>query len=83
MLAIAPRQPIEAWDTNSYLLANLADLLAGGNWQRGGGKGARPKPLKRPKAGTGETELPDRESIAEFREWYAAQPGGRPLHTTE
>lgn len=79
MLAVVPRQPAEAWDANTHLLAYLGDLLAGANWQRGGGKGSRPKPLKRPKIGPAEP-LPDREAIDEFREWYAAQAGGRPLN---
>lgn len=36
------------WGPVEYLLAHVADLLAGANWQRGGGKGPRPKPLPRP-----------------------------------
>lgn len=80
MLALVPRQPAEAWDANTYLLAHLGDLLAGANWQRGGGKGRRPKPVQRPKAGPVEP-VPDREAIDEFRAWYAAQPGGRTLTT--
>lgn len=36
------------WDAGVHLLATAVDLLASGNWQRGGGKGVRPKPLKRP-----------------------------------
>lgn len=31
-----------------YLLAQIVDLIAGGNWQRGGGKGRRPRPVERP-----------------------------------
>lgn len=31
-----------------HLLAAVVDLLAGANWQRGGGKGRKPKPVKRP-----------------------------------
>ena len=38
------------WTPDTYLLANLVDLAAAGNWQRGGGKGRRPKPLPRPGA---------------------------------
>lgn len=40
--------PAALWDTNSHLLALVADILSGGNWQRGGGKGPRPKPMQRP-----------------------------------
>lgn len=36
------------WTLDTQLLAGVADLLAGANWQRGGGKGERPKPLERP-----------------------------------
>lgn len=78
MLAVAPRQEAEAWTADAYLLAHIADLLAGANWQRSGGKGGRPKPLKRPKIGPVEP-LPNQEAIDEFREWYCTQPGGRPL----
>lgn len=31
-----------------YLLARIAHILASANWQRGGGKGPRPKPIKIP-----------------------------------
>jgi hypothetical protein len=31
-----------------YLLAAVVDQLAGGNWQRSGSRGSKPKPLKRP-----------------------------------
>jgi hypothetical protein len=38
------------WSTDTHLLANVVDLLAGANWQRGGGGSARrPKPLQRPR----------------------------------
>lgn len=36
------------WSPNEYLLALVADLLQAANWQRGGGKGTKPKPLARP-----------------------------------
>lgn len=31
-----------------YVLLTIADILAAANWQRGGGRGQRPKPLPRP-----------------------------------
>jgi hypothetical protein len=31
-----------------HLLATAIDVLAAANWQRGGGKSPRPKPLQRP-----------------------------------
>lgn len=36
------------WEDRDYLLAYAVDLLAGANWQRGGGKGRQPQPLRRP-----------------------------------
>lgn len=36
------------WDVNTYLLAKIAHIVAGANWQRGGGKGPKPKPIKPP-----------------------------------
>jgi len=36
------------WDTHADLLAYIADLLAGANYQRSGGKGQKPKPVPRP-----------------------------------
>lgn len=37
-----------AWQIQEHLLALTADVLALANWQRGGGKGTRPKPIPRP-----------------------------------
>ena len=40
------RDPLSAFRTaESTLLSTVVDTLAGANWQRGGGKGARPQPL--------------------------------------
>lgn len=36
------------WGLNEQLLALTIDVLRQGNYQRGGGKGAKPKPLPRP-----------------------------------
>lgn len=36
------------WMVTDYLLAAVVDALAIGNWQRGGGKGRRPRALPRP-----------------------------------
>lgn len=38
----------ESWTTGEHLAALIADQLAAANWQRGGGKGTRPKPILRP-----------------------------------
>lgn len=40
------------WSTDTYLLAHIADSVAGANWQRSG-KGKRPKPIPRPHAKSG------------------------------
>ena len=39
-----------AWGATEHLLALLADILQGANWQRSGGKGSKPKPLPRPRS---------------------------------
>lgn len=38
------------WGTTDWLLAGVLDVLQGANWQRGGGKGQRPKPIPRPQS---------------------------------
>lgn len=40
----SPRQ----WGWNELLLAAIEHRLSSGNWQRGGGKGRRPKPIPAP-----------------------------------
>lgn len=46
---LAVSGPIAEWSTTEYLLAQIFDALAIGNWQRGQGKDAdRPKPFPRP-----------------------------------
>jgi hypothetical protein len=37
------------WTPDIEFLAAIAGSLQSANWQRGGGKGPRPKPMKRPK----------------------------------
>jgi hypothetical protein len=42
-------QPDRAgWGLTEQLLAATVDALRGANWQRSGGKGAKPKPIFRP-----------------------------------
>jgi len=36
------------WSAELHMLANVVDTLTSANWQRSGGKGPRPKPVKRP-----------------------------------
>ena len=38
------------WTISDYLLARAVDALEAANWQRGGGKGSRPKPVQRPES---------------------------------
>lgn len=42
------RGEMAAWSVGDFLAAQIVDLLAAANWQRGGGKGSRPKPVPRP-----------------------------------
>lgn len=42
------RGPMADWDLHALLLRRLDLLLSGANWQRGGGKGQRPKPIQLP-----------------------------------
>lgn len=37
-----------SWSPELHMLANIVDVLSWANWQRGGGKGSKPKPVKRP-----------------------------------
>lgn len=37
-----------AWTAETHLLASAIDVLAGANWQRGGGEGRQPRPIPRP-----------------------------------
>lgn len=39
---------VAEWTLAVQMLASLIDISAAGNWQRGGGKGAKPRPVKRP-----------------------------------
>lgn len=41
--------PAADWSDDTHLLASLLDLTAGANWQRGNGKGPKPKPVQRPR----------------------------------
>jgi len=87
MMALYPPTEFDFWydpvfggGVNTQLLAGSLDRLTAANWQRGGGKSARPQPLKRPKPPTVATGGFD--SVDEFRNWYARQTGGRPTTNT-
>jgi hypothetical protein len=45
---MSEEEEARAWRLEHHLMAMIIDLLAGANWQRGGGKGSRPKPVQRP-----------------------------------
>lgn len=42
------RGPAADWDLTALLLRRIDLHLAGANWQRGNGKGAKPKPIALP-----------------------------------
>lgn len=44
------------WELEHHLLALIFDTINVANWQRGGGKGGKPKPLQRPGVGKGKGE---------------------------
>lgn len=51
------------WTTANVLAAAAVNALQGGNWQRGGGKGKKPKPIEPPKAKAARTaDRPTRRS---------------------
>lgn len=55
------------WSTSDYLLAKVVDALNAGNWQRGGGKGTKPKPTPRP----GDVKHAGRDALPvdQMQEW--------------
>lgn len=48
----AALMPEAAWTTAEHLLALIHDLQRSTAWAQGGGKGERPKPIKRPGVST-------------------------------
>lgn len=70
-LALSQHGEQVLWKLTDHLLAVIADALHGANWQRGGGKGLKPKPLPRPgmeesAASVGSDPIP----ISEFDKWW-------------
>lgn len=55
------------WTMPVQLLARISDLIASGNWQRGGGKGAKPRPIPRPeqkrRVGAGSMSLDEMDAF--------------------
>ena len=42
--------PHRGWTVDRHAAVSIVELLAAGNYQRGGGKGPKPKPIRRPSA---------------------------------
>ena len=70
------------WGIQEHLLASITDQLRAANWQRGGGKGSRPKAIPRPGVGDtkkeaprvhGKHDRPDAE-VAAFFQQFAPPP---------
>lgn len=68
--AIAPDSA--GWTVTDHLLAAVVDVGQVANWQRGGGKGQRPKPIKRPGAGNEQKLGKGAIKISEFDDWWEA-----------
>lgn len=73
LVKAAPKKPqsgstdMSGWTLDQQLLAMVANLVAGGNWQRGGGKGAKPDLFggsKNERVGGGESPLTPEEKAA-------------------
>jgi hypothetical protein len=58
---------IADWTVTVQMLAVIADRLAQANWQRSGGKGARPRPIPRPdqkrRIGTASMSMDEMDAI--------------------
>lgn len=69
--------PSSVWGPEAHLLASAVDLLQGANWQRGGGKGSRPRPVKRPGRDDGSKQLGKARPLSEvsdlFERWRNGQ----------
>src|SRR5690349_4972535 len=76
--SVQATNPDAVWALNEHLLAGIYDLLAAGNWQRGGNKRSpRPKPLPRPGVKTPVKKFGTASrSIEDMRERLAKRRGG-------
>lgn len=68
----------EPWLRSEVLLATLIDTVRAGNWQRGGGKGPRPKPIKIPGYGPKERTFGTATDIDTVRSYLEARNGRAP-----
>lgn len=57
----------QAWTTGEHLAAQSVDLMAAANWQRGGGKGSRPKPIPRPSEAKALEDRKERDRLRALR----------------
>lgn len=67
MIAKYVNKEHDAWTVETYLLAEITDAVRGANWQRGGGQGDKPTPIRRPSFEGEETHHevePDRVKFA-------------------
>jgi len=74
-LARSVRGPAAQWGVNERLLAGILHALHMANWQRGGGKGTKPKPITPPDEKAPGTQSFGSEpiKIRDFNEWWDAQ----------
>lgn len=70
-LALEQNGAAVLWSITDHLLATAVDALHNANWQRGGGKGLKPKPIPRPGVEDqtrtmGQDPIPARD----FQDWW-------------
>jgi hypothetical protein len=66
------RGPMAYWDVNALLSRQILLAIQGGNWQRGGGKGQKPKPVALPdEKGRGSKPAPGKASGADVAQRLA------------
>jgi len=72
-LGVAISGDAARWSTTDHLLALVVDLLAGANWQRSGGRGRRPLPIRRPDP---RAEMRRREYVGRLQRLGLIETGG-------
>ena len=79
--ALTADEEARLWKLEHHLLAGVLDALNAANWQRGGGKGTRPKPVTRPGVGA-QKVIRNRSKLSQARKQEilnALKPGGEGL----
>ena len=77
-LAVSTRGERARWTDDSHMLAMILESLQGANWQRGGGRGPKPKRLPRPgDVQRGETRQfgAGAVTVDEFDAWLTSKRG--------